>query len=257
MSEEISVNLMINNGDLLEDVEIWRIETRAQHVKLKSPRFLRPELLKIGLAHAFFEEFLWLCSVSGKNIDESIVENLANEYFKQHENIDTATITLTSDNFWLNIGIVLVRDAIQYALYNKFKDDKNFIVKPKRKVYKLEFVYSGLYAGAVRGISLNRIFRIGSGNICIAPIIIYECFDNFYRRIENPSERSRYISRASRIPPAKYERIVENLISRVTPLTVYLSDRKLLFKEWKYRVQDIDETGKRVHKQATLEKWFQ
>jgi len=245
---------MLNEGDLLEDVILWRIETVRQNLKVSSESF-RKELLRRGLGHAFFQKFLWLCSVNNEDVEKEEIQQIAEEYFKIFDKIDVTTITLTSDEFWLDVGIVLVRDALTYALSNKLRGRKDIILMPKRRFYSSKFLASGMYAGVIVGISLDKILRVNLSNIGIVPSVNYECVDHKYKIVEDPQTRLRLISRVSKGSSKKCEEIIENLLSKVFPLDVYLSDRKLLFKEWKFTIK-AQESKERDMKQVTLEEWF-
>ncbi len=250
----ISINLMLNEGDLLEDVILWRIETVRQNLKVSSERF-RKELLRRGLGHAFFQKFLWLCSVSKEDVEKKEIMQIAKEYFKRFDEIDVTTTTLTSDELWLDVGIVLVRDALSYTLRTKLRGHKDIILMPKRRFYSSKFITSGMYTGVIVGISLDKILRVNLSNIGIVPSVDYECVDYEYKIVKDPQTRSKLISRVSKGSSKKYEEIIEDLLGKVFPLDVYLSDRKLLFKGWKFTIKS-EERKERDVKQVSLEEWF-
>ncbi|WP_456329493.1 hypothetical protein [Archaeoglobus sp.] len=254
----VSVNLMLNEGDLLEDTELWRVKTTRQNLKVSSKEFRRV-LLKNGIGHAFFKEFLWLCPVNGVDVDEEKVEQTVKSYFTRFDEISVSTTTLTSDEVWLDIGIVLLRDALSYALRNKLKDYRDVILAPKRKFYSSNFVTSNMYAGVIIGLSLDKIFRVNSGNVAIAPNVVYECVDSQYKVVEDNQTRLKLISRISKRSTKAHERIVEGLFSRISPLRVYVSDRELLFQRWKYTLKSRERTVEGEVKKATqtdLGRWL-
>ena len=214
-----------------------------------SSRSLHSIFLKKGLAHAFFGKHLWLCPVDGRKSEEVTIDEVLKEFFQQHGKPEIETIeNLTINDVWYPVGIVLMRDAIRFSLIKKFKDDDSILLTPKREVYEKKFIKAYQTAGALAGISLDRIFRVNGDNICICPILTYECFDGSYQRVEDPGMRSRCISRVSRVTSKEYERRMIEILNKILPLTVYLSNKRLFFDQWQYTMLRKGE--------VTLEKWL-
>ena len=254
----VSINLMLNEGDLLEDTVLWKIKTTRQNLKINSKDFRRV-LLRNGIGHTFFKGFLWLCPVDGTEVDEEKIRQTVEGYFERFGEINIATATLTSDELWLDVGVVLLRDALSYALQNKLKNYKDIILMQKRRFYSLNFVVSNMYAGVIVGLSLDKIFRVDSGNVAIAPNVVYECVDFQYKVVEDNQTRLKLLSRVSKRSTRGHERIIEGLFNRISPLEVYVSDRELLFRRWKHTLEDQEEETKEETKKVTqtdLKRWF-
>ncbi|MEM1574090.1 MAG: hypothetical protein QXY96_06415 [Candidatus Methanomethylicaceae archaeon] len=241
------LNLMINKEDLLNNVKLWKIRISRQQAKQIIGNPLRLILLKKGLAHSFFKEYMWLCPINNDKLNNEIIKNILKEFSFRQEKIESEVIkSLTEVNVWYPLGIVLIRDALSYSLM-KLKNNDLVIFALKREVYLKKFISSGIYSGVTIGISLNRIFRI-NGNICICPTLVYECFDSSYRRVEDPRERSKHLSLVSKITSKEYEQRMNTLIKRISPLVVHLSNKRLIFNEWQYKLLKRGET--------TLEEWL-
>lgn len=239
---------MVNTGDTLTNVKVWKIKAVRQWIKPDLKFSLRSFLVEKGIAHSFFKEFMWLCPVDGSELEEEMINKLSKSILTRYEGIEINTIEkLTEVGIWHSLGIVLIRDALRYSLIEKFMDNRSVIVTPKREVYSKEFIWSGKFFGVVAGISLNKIFRMND-NVCICPLLIYECFDSMYRRVEDSKSRSRCISAISRIALRDYEYQMAILMKKILPLTVHLSNRKLYFNEWRYRILKKGE--------ITLERWL-
>jgi hypothetical protein len=239
---------MINEGDLLTNVELWKIKTTKELVKPNLKSSLRSFLLKNGLAHSFFKGFIWLCSVNGNKLENEMINKLSKEVFLRYGESSIENVSdLTNANVWHHLGVVLVRDALQYSLYSKFKNDERIIVMPYREIYKKEFITSGVLAGVIVGISFNRIFRI-DGNVCICPTLVYDYCDSFYQKVKDPKERTKYISMVSKITSEEYEKRMNEFMKSILPLTIYLSDKKLFFNNWQYKLLKKGE--------ISLERWL-
>jgi hypothetical protein len=249
------INLMVNKGDKLINVDIWKIKGTRQSLKqeFNIKHSLRRFLINEGFAHSFFKEFIWLCPLNDDKVGE--VEEIPKMIFSNQNvrKIEVESVNLTDPDLWYNLGVVLLRDAVRYSLLTKLNNDKlrdKFIVTLKREVYKKEFIKSWFSTGVVVGVSFNRIFRM-DGNICICPLLVYDCCYSNFQRIEDRKERVKYISRvSSQITPKEYEQRMNNIMNDILPITINLSNKRLIFDDWQYQLVE-----KRKEKQLTLEMW--
>lgn len=248
---QLALNLMINKGDKLTNVALWRVIGTRNQVKVEDTRRI---LLKEGFAHVFYEKYLWLAPL--KEIEESKIESIVQRLFgEKREIIEIEIDNLVDNEHWFSKGIVLIRDALQYALRQKFAGNKDFRVFSRRRIFKNKFVISGMSSGVVVGISLDRIMRIDTNNICICPVVEYECIDNFEKVVEDRFERSKFISRVSNINSKSYRVILNQLIENINPLSVNFSNKKLYFNEWGYKIEHLTEKRDKIM-QVSLEGWF-
>jgi len=242
---------MVNKGEKLMNVILWRVIGTRNQVKVNN---IRKFLLKEGFAHVFYERYLWLAPL--KEIENNEIENITKRIFSMNKEVEEIEIdNLVDDENWFSKGIVLIRDALQYALRQKFANNKDFRVFSRRRVFKNEFVLSGMSSGVLVGISLDRILRVDDDNICICPIIEYECIDSLGMVVEDRFERSRFISRVSKVNTKRYKGVLSQLIEHINPLSVKFSNKKLHFDEWRYKIERTTEKREKGE-QASLERWL-
>jgi hypothetical protein len=246
--------MAVNEGDTLSSIQAWKVAVTRKDVKPDpSERTLRARLLDKGIAHSFYKEFLWAMPVNGRKIDELDLSGILSENFSRWGVVETHEINeFTSDKWWYPVSIVLLRDAIRYALWTKLKDSKNFIIR-KREVYdKRQIVYSGTFTYVISGVSFEKILRMDHDNVCLCPEVVYECYELSNKRVEDRFERQKSISLASRCTSKDYCERLESVIKNIFPLEVFLSNKTLKFNSIYYEV--IKESEKM--KQTRLEKWF-
>lgn len=246
------MNLAINTGDTLETIPVLKVRTTRQNAKPDpNQRSIRARLLDSGIAHSFFEEFLWIVPVDGRKIDEIDLDETISKYFTKWGDVQVEEIgNFTDDALWYPLGLVMLRDAVRYALWMKFRKNNNIVIY-KREVYdKSQIIHSGTFVYAVLGISLERILRVGENNICICPQIVYGCYDSMNRPVEDPYEKQRNIVIASRCNSKEYSRRVDMMIGKTFPLNASLSNKTLSFKSWQH------ELIVKRKKQKGLEEWF-
>jgi len=246
--------MAVNEGDTLSSIQAWKVAVTRKDVKPDpSERTLRARLLDKGIAHSFYKEFLWAIPVNGRKIDELDLSGILSENFSRWGVVETYEINeFTSDKWWYPVSIVLLRDAIRYALWTKLKDSKNFIIR-KREVYdKRQIVYSGTFTYVISGVSFEKILRMDHDNICLCPEIVYECYDSLNRLVEDRFERQKNILLASRCSSKVYCERLELMIKNIFPLELHLSNKTLKFNslycEISGRKEKIKQTG--------LEEWL-
>jgi hypothetical protein len=240
-----------NEGDTLNSIQAWKVKMRRQDVK-PDPygRTLRHRLLDKGIAHSFYKEYLWAMPINGRKVDELNLREVISENFLRWGKEEVQEINnFTSDELWYPVSIVLLRDAIQYALCTKLKGQKDFIIH-KGKVYdKRQIIHSGTYTYVILGVSFDIILRMDHDNICLCPKIVYECYDSFNKLVEDRFERQKGILLASRCSSKVYCERLELMIRNIFPLKVYLSNKTLKFNRIYYEI-----TGEKEKiKQARLE----
>jgi hypothetical protein len=232
--EGINLIMAINKGDKLSSVEVWKATATRQYLKknLKEGN-LRELFLNKGVAHAFYKKHLWAAPVSGHRIQELNFCKLTSiNLDAKKEEIEG----FLSDELWYPVSIVLLKDAIKYALRAKLKNNKNLISKGLEVFDKGKIVCSRISTYVILGISFKNILRVGRDNICICPRIVYECYDSLNRRVEDPSERQINILRASKCDATEYINRLSSIIDEIFPLQVYLSNRTLKFDSIYYSI---------------------
>jgi hypothetical protein len=243
-----------NEGDTLDSIQTWKVKIRRQDVKPDPQgRTLRARLLDKGIAHSFYEEYLWAIPVNGRKVDElNLRETISENFLRWREEEVQEINNFTSDELWYPVSIVLLRDAIRYALWTKLKDQKNFIIY-KREVYdKKRIIYSGTYTYVILGVSFEKILRMGHDNICLCPEIVYECYDSSNKRVEYHFERQKNILLASRCNLKVYCERLDLMIKNIFPLEIHLSNKTLKFNSIYYEI--INEQEKM--EQMRLEEWL-
>ncbi len=253
-ANKLSIPLAINQGDTLNSIPVWKVKMTRQDVKQDpSGKTLRARLLDKGIAHSFYENFLWIVPIDGKKIEElNLKEVISDNFLKWNEERLQIVEDFTSDLLWYPVSIVLLRDAIRYALRIKLKDQKNLVID-KLSIYdKNQIIHSGTFTYVVLGISLEKILRINVNNVCICPELVYECYELKNRPVIDPFERQRNIIRASRCDSKEYCRRLDLMSKTVFPLKVNLSNKTLMFK---FIYHELIREEKKIE-QKGLEQWF-
>jgi hypothetical protein len=243
-----------NEGDTLSSIQAWKVRITRQDIRPDPKgRTLRARLLDKGIAHSFYEEYLWAMPVNGHKVSELNLREIISENFSKWEKEEVQEINnFTSDKLWYPVSIVLLRDAIRYALWMKLKDQKNFIIH-KREVYdKKQIVYSGAYIYVILGVSFEKILRMDHDNVCLCPEIVYECYDSLNRRVKDRLERQKNILLASKCNSKLYCERLELMIRNIFPLEIHLSNKTLKFNFIYYGIIEEEEKMK----QMRLEKWL-
>jgi hypothetical protein len=255
LMKRLLANLARNDGDELESVKLWKARLAREDVIEQDDLSLRDRLLSVGIGHSFFEGYMWMVPVDGRTIDEVDLNQAVSRNFRRWEQPEVAIVeNLTSDEIWFQLGLVLLRDAIRYALKEKGRQNRNLIIRKLTVFDKTQVITSGTYSQVVAGLTLSRIFRINGNNVALAPHLIYECFDTLYKRVDDEFERHRYMTPAARCNAMEWLRRLEKVARNVFPLTVKLSDKTLIFKSH-YAPLQIKEVGEK--EEVTLEKWFE
>jgi hypothetical protein len=243
-----------NEGDTLNSIQTWKIKIRRQDVKPDPQgRTLRARLLGKGIAHSFYKEYLWALPINERKVGElNLIEIISENFLRWGEEEVQEINNFTSDELWYPVGIVLLRDAIRYALWVKLKDQKDFVIH-KREVYdKRRILYSGVYTYVILGVSFDKILRMDYDNVCLCPEIVYECYDSLNRLVEDRFERQKNILLASRCSSKVYCERLELMIKNIFPLELHLSNKTLKFNslycEISGRKEKIKQTG--------LEEWL-
>jgi hypothetical protein len=242
-----------NEGDTLNSIQTWKVKIRRQDIKPDPHgRTLRARLLDKGIAHSFYKEYLWTIPINGRKVDELNLREVISENFLRWGEEVQEINNFTSDELWYPVSIVLLRDAIRYALWAKLKDQKDFIIH-KREVYnKRQIVHSGIYTYVILGVSFDKILRMDHDNICLCPEIVYECYDSFNMLVEDRFERQKNILLASRCPSKVYCERLESMIKNIFPLEIHLSNKTLKFNRLYYEITEKREKMK----QTGLEEWL-
>jgi len=246
--------MAVNEGDTLSSIQAWKVRMMRQDIRLDPKgRTLRTRLLDKGIAHSFYEKYLWAMPVNGRKVSELNLREIISENFLKWEKEEVQEINnFTSDELWYPVSIVLLRDAVRYALWAKLKDQKDFIIH-KREVYdKRQIAYSGIYTYVISGVSFDKILRMDHDNVCLCPDIVYECYDSLNRRVEDRFERQKSILLASRCTLKVYCERLESMIKNIFPLEIYLSNKTLKFNSIYYKIIK----GPEKMKQMRLEKWL-
>jgi|YelNatPaOPRAMG01_1025707.scaffolds.fasta_scaffold14665_2 hypothetical protein len=251
------MNLAINGGDILNSIPIWKIETTRQYLKqILNGKTLRMHLLDKGIAHSFYKGFLWIIPINGKETDELDLKGISENFLKwgKEQICEFNNNEFFSEEFWYPLGIVILRDAISYALRAKLKDERNLIINVRNVYDKKQIIYERGYSYVILGLSLNKILRIkhlNLNNVCICPEIVYECY-NLTSIVRDRFERQRNILVASRCNSREYYRRLSLMIGKVFPLDVKLANKTLKFNSAFYTIPMKED---RI-RQEGLRKWF-
>jgi len=223
---------MVNEGDSLVNVKILALRAKRQEIRRKwNAKSLRNYLVNQGIAHAFHGNFMWICPVDGRAVENLDVNNLMQEVFGASKSVVIRYLDLTSDEVWNPIGIILLRDALRYALISKVKSSSSLLVTPRCEVYEKNFIQAWRTIGVIAGVDLSRIVRI-NGNICVCIKLTYECYDGLFRRVDDPSIRVRAISRVTKITSDEYLARMSSIMQKILPLNVFISNKRILFNKW-------------------------
>jgi hypothetical protein len=244
--------LMFNSGDALERISVLKAEATRQDLKVgTTPYLFRDHLLTNGLAHSFYQGFLWMMPVVNKRIEDLNLEQILANFFTKRLEIKAEEIADFSDDYlWLQVGLVLLRDAIRCALFEKLGNANDMIVSKLRVYDKKQIVQANMTVYTILGVSLARILPVDTNNIGLSPIVVYDVY-SFNRRITDKYERQKYITKASRCSFSEYFKRLNHILNRVLPLTVNFSNKVLTFKLPYYEIIKREEK-----KQRSLEEWF-
>lgn len=226
------LTIAINEGDKLNSLQVWKVRMTRQDIKSDFKRKkLRECLLDKGIAHSFYKEYLWATPINGCKADELNLKEMVSDYFLKWEKGQIQVINnFTSDELWYPVSIVLLKDAIHYALHLKLKGQKNFIINGNRVYNKVQIVDSKSYTYTILGISFEKILRWDDDNVCLSPNIVYECYDSLNRRVEDRFIRQRNIfSVTIGCDSRLYSERLNSIIKNIFPLEVYLSNKTLKF----------------------------
>lgn len=226
------LTIAINEGDKLNSLQVWKVKMTRQDIKSDFKRKkLREHLLDKGIAHSFYKEYLWATPINGCKLDKLNLKEMISDYFSKWGKEQIQVINnFTSDELWYPVSIILLKDAIHYALRLKLKDQKNFIINGNRVYNRVQIVDRKSYTYTILGISLEKIFRWDDDNVCLCPNIVYECYDSLNRRIEDRLIRQRNIFSATfRCNSKLYSERLNSIIKNIFPLEVYLSNKTLKF----------------------------
>lgn len=241
------VNILLNKGDAPYDVEVFRFKVSRQSVGTSSKMF-REALLSSGFGHSFWKDWLWVVPVNGR--PTSAIGNLSIPKFGI--NLTGAELynvkTFDDDYFWQSVGIVLLRDAIRYSLWNRLRGHTNIRLMGL-KFYDLNSVISsGMTVYVVTGISLGNIVRVNS-NIAISPMLELELLDTSHERVEDQSLRAKYLTSARSRVMVNYKQLFDKMLDNVLPLEVSFSN-----KLFKFERPFLDVKGSMYQKR--LDEWF-
>jgi hypothetical protein len=226
------LTIAVNEGDKLNSLQVWKVKMTRQDIKSDfKGKKLRKCLLDKGIAHSFYKEYLWVAPINGCKVDELNLKEMISDYFLKWEKERIQVINnFTSDELWYPVSIILLKDAIHYALRLKLKDQKNFIINGNRVYNRIQIVDRKSYTYTILGISLEKILRWDDDNVCLCPNIVYECYDSLNRRVEDRSIRQRNIFSATfRCNSKLYSERLNSIIKNIFPLEVYLSNKTLKF----------------------------
>jgi hypothetical protein len=238
------LTIAINEGDKLNSLQAWKVRMTRQDIKSDfKGKKLREYLLDKGIAHSFYKEYLWAAPINGCMVDELNLKEMVSDYFLKWEKEQIQVINnFTSDELWYPVSIVLLKDAIHYALRLKLKGQKNFIINGNKVYNRIHIVGRKSYTYTILGISLEKILRLDDDNVCLCPNIVYECYDSLNRRVEDRFIRQRNIfSATSQCNSKLYSEMLDSIIKNVFPLEVHLSNKTLKFI---YPYYEIDKEEK-------------
>jgi hypothetical protein len=246
--------MAVNEGDTLSSVQAWKVRMTRQDIKSdQNRRTLRARLLDKGVAHSFYKGYLWAMPINGRKVSELNLREIISENFSKWEKEEVQEVNnFTSDELWYPVSVVLLRDAIHYALRIKLKDQKDVIIYNREVYDKKQIVHSGTYIYVILGVSFEKILRIDDDNICLCPELVYECYDSLNRRVEDRFERQKNILLASRCNPKVYCERLDLMIKNIFPLEIHLSDKTLKFNSIYYEII-VEE---KMEKMEGLEKWL-
>lgn len=249
------LNLMLNKGDKLEKIEIWRVKAVRQDFKKGiNSRAFRNFLLSRKIGHSFYQSFLWLIPLGKQRLDEDKIREILSLQFKNFGEIRSLEIpNFNTEDIWLNVGVVLLRDALRFTLYEKFKNREDVVVRKLRVYNKREVVGSWTFTYAILGVSLSRIVPVDEDNVGILLFLVYELYDNFDQRVEDRYERQRYLTMASSCDYGEYIRRLNKMVNLIFPLTVHFSNKTLIFDKSFYQLASLKEEKKEM---TRLDKWL-
>lgn len=240
---EYFMNLTVNEGDALNSVPFLRMKVTRQDLKGNlNGKILRKHLLSKGIAHSFYKGFLWAAPVDGKSIYELDLKEVSENFLRWGEVKiqELSEYDLFSDEYWFSLSIVILRDAVSYALYNKLKEEPDLITRIRNVYDKKQIIYSGQYSYVILGLSLNKILRferLKNYNICICPEIVYECYGLTNRIVEDRFEKQINILKAARCNSKEYYRRLSLIAEKIFPLKVILSNKTLKFYSINYPIE--------------------
>ncbi|RLI40368.1 hypothetical protein DRO64_09110 [Candidatus Bathyarchaeota archaeon] len=235
------VNLMINEGSALDNVAVIKVQAIVQNLK-GSYRDFRREMFSKGFSASFYEKFLYIIPIDKVALNTKIynIKRELRQYFhKDPKNIRVQSINLTADDYWYPLGVKAIRHTLRCSIERKIANDPELFLRGGLQIYNKTFERSYGSCGILKGISLEKVVRIkGENNIALVPTLRFDCFAGNYERVEDPTLRSRIISRfSSRLGPIEYERHMDELMKRILPIVAYISNKKLYFRNWKYSIE--------------------
>jgi len=245
--------MLLNVGDTLEDINVYVVEAVRQDFKEGvSSKLFRERLLSEGIGHSFFRGYLWLISLDGNLLTEERVHNVLSELLSKFGNIRQDVISSFNDmDLWLNIGVVLLRDAIRYSLNSKFKNRRDIVARKLHVFNKREIVGSWKEVYAVLGISLSKIILVDENNVGIFFTLRYELYNFLNMRENNDYLRKRYLTKAAFCTFREFLNRTNKMVKLVTPLTVYFSNRKLNFIKYSDALHTL-----KGNKSMDLSRWL-
>lgn len=259
IQQQILITLLINNGDVLKDISVLKANVTRQDLKKGvTSRLFRDYLLSNGLAHSFYQGFLWIMPVNGEQIGSEDIKNTVMGYFTKRLEVELAEIKNFNDEyFWMHVGLVLFRDALRYTLSDKFRDNGNMILRGLNIYDKKQIVQSDMSIYTIAGISLERVYLVNTINIGLSPLVVYDVYSYDHQRVKDKYERQRYITKAAQCSFLEHLRRLNSIMDKIFPLTINFSNKKLIFRQRFHEVYEktkIEEKEKK--RQMGLEKWL-
>lgn len=250
-----TLNLILNKRDRLEEIEMWRVKAVRQDLKVGiNSKAFRNYLLLKGMGHSFYQGFLWLLPLNKQELNEDEVKRILSSQFRDFGEIQFLEFpNFDVEEVWLSVGVVLLRDALRFSLYTKFKERKNIMVRKLRVYNTKEILRSWTIVYAILGISLSKIILVDKSNIGILPFLTYELYDNFDQRVEDKYERQKYLTMASNCDYEEFTNRLNRMVNLVFPLTVYFSNKTLTFSRSFYKLTPPKKKGKIV---TGLDRWL-
>jgi len=228
----LNLNIIINQGDKLENIPIIRAPLDFKDRKEGEFRVFRSTLLNNGIAGWFYKGYFWALPVNA-SLNMPVTKIMCSELFSKEVNWEDTAIQEFEPNTWFHLGITLVRDSLTFSLRKKFENNKNMRTYTKYPAFtvfdKEKVACRGTNVNACVGFAIDKIIPIDRNNLGICPYLDYEVFETNGEIVTDITARKKYLYAARRCHIDEYKLRFQHMFDRVFPVSANISNKRLLF----------------------------
>lgn len=228
----MNLNIIINQGDLLEKIPIIRAPLNFSDRKDEEFSAFRSTLVSSGIGGWFYKGYFWALPVND-SLNIPVTKSICSELFSKQIEWEETIIEEFDPDTWFHLGISLVRDSLTFSLKKKFEGIHNMKIFTKHPAFtvfdKEKVAYSGTTAFVWTGLAIDKIVPVDHNNIGICPHLDYNVFEDNGWLVIDRTTRQRCLYQARRCNLDAFKSRFQYMFDRVFPISATLSNKKLLF----------------------------